>query len=189
MLISEIDPPETSPVTLAQVKQHLRIDHDEDNGYLSELIEAARLHVEAVSGHALIFRSLRQYCNEVRFSNSIRLMAYPVQTVVAVTGYDPEGHAVTLQTDQYMLKQTHEGALVQISDDLNDASFPNGLEIDFITGHGESGVDLPSNITRAILVLIAHWYEYRGALAPGEETAIIPAGLDKLLAPVKRVHL
>lgn len=189
MPLTELAPPETAPVTLAQVKQHLRIDHNEDNDYLDELIEAARLHVEAVSGHALIARSLRQYVDDISLSRTARLEAWPVQDIETVTAYNATGEAVTLAPNQYRLLRTGDGVSFVLGDDVALSDFQNGLEIDFSAGHGESGVDVPSNITRAILVLIAHWYEYRGTLAPGQETAIIPAGLDKLLAPVKRVRL
>ena len=37
----------------------------------------------------------------------------------------------------------------------------NGVEIDFVAGHGDAPADVPPPIRQALLLLIAHWYEHR----------------------------
>ncbi len=189
MPLAILTPPEANPVSLPQIKRHLRIDHAEDDEYLIEIAEAATLHVEALIGQSLITRTVRQFVDTVPASRSIPLEAWPINNVQEVRGYDLEGNPNLISADHYMLDNRMDPAALVLNTNVNFNAFSNGLEIDLVIGYGETGVDIPSNITRAILVLIAHWYEFRGTLPAGDETALIPDGLNVLLAPVRKVHL
>lgn len=50
--------PSTEPVTLAQAKQHLRIDYTDDDNYISSLITAGRQFVETKTNMAIFNRSM-----------------------------------------------------------------------------------------------------------------------------------
>ncbi len=39
----------------------------------------------------------------------------------------------------------------------------NGVEIDFSAGYGEAGTDVPDLAQRAMLMLVAHWFEFRAS--------------------------
>ncbi len=45
-----ITPPAAEPLTLAQVKAHLRLDGNADDALLTSLIAAARRYLEATTG-------------------------------------------------------------------------------------------------------------------------------------------
>ena len=45
----------------------------------------------------------------------------------------------------------------------------NGIEIDFTAGFGEAGPDVPDSLRRAILVLVAHWFEFRASVGPQDQ--------------------
>ncbi len=189
MPIAVISTPEAKPLTLTKIKQHLRLDHNEDDQYLVELLDAATAHIEAVTGQFLITRTVRQYIDAVPASRSICLEAWPVNMIEAVRGFDDDGSPNIFFAANYRLdKHINPPALI-LNTNINYQAFSNGIEVDMIVGYGETGIEVPSNITRAILVLIAHWYEFRGTLPAGDETGMIPDGLDALLAPVKRVRL
>jgi uncharacterized phiE125 gp8 family phage protein len=59
MTLIETDPPLAEPVTLADLKAHLRIDVNDEDALLESLIRVARAHLEAVTGTALMPRGLR----------------------------------------------------------------------------------------------------------------------------------
>lgn len=188
MTVTTITPPASLPVTLAQMKQHLRIDHDADDTYLTELADAATRHVEATSGHALIDRTLRQYVDQSDVNNRcVQISAWPVRAIVAVTAYDRLGDPLLLDAADSSLKLQGGKACIFFDAGVSAIDMTNGLEVDFLAGHGESGIDVPANIIRAILVLIAHWYEFRGVMTAGDASGLIPQGLDRLLAPVRRM--
>ena len=49
-----LTPPMAEPVTLAEAKMYLKIDFNDDDDLIQTLISAARLMIEAASGHMLI---------------------------------------------------------------------------------------------------------------------------------------
>ena len=59
----------------------------------------------------------------------------------------------------------------------------NGIEIDFSAGFGATGADVPDTLKRAMLMHAALLYEFRGAVAPENQPAAVPAGYDRLIAP------
>lgn len=189
MPLAIISQPISKPVTLAQIKRHLRLDHDQDDEYLNELTDAATIHVEAVTSQFLISRVVRQYIETMPASRSISLEAWPIRSIQEVRGYDFDGNPNIILSQNYRLDSRIDPPALILNTNINFNAFCNGIEVDMEVGYGETGADIPSNITRAILVLIAHWYEFRGTLPAGDETALIPSGLNALLAPIKRVRL
>lgn len=189
MPLAIISSPISQPVSLTQIKRHLRLDHNNDDEYLNELTDAATAHVEAVTSQFLISRVVRQYIETMPASRSISLEAWPIKSIQEVRGYDFDGNANIILTENYRLDNRIDPPALVLNTNINFNAFCNGIEVDMEVGYGEAGVDVPSNITRAILVLIAHWYEFRGTLPAGGETGLIPEGLDILLAPIKKVRI
>ena len=58
----------------------------------------------------------------------------------------------------------------------------NGLEIDFRAGFGEAGTDVPDLLRRAILLLVAHWYEFRAGFGPGDQPVSYPPSYERMIA-------
>ena len=189
MPLAIISQPISKPVTLVQIKRHLRLDHNEDDEYLNELTDAATSHVEAITGHFLITRVVRQYIETMPASRSISLEVWPIRAIQEVRGYDFDGNANTILAENYRLDNRINPPALIMNTSVNFNAFCNGIEIDMEVGYGDNGIDVPSNITRAILVLIAHWYEFRGTLPAGDETGLVPDGIDALLAPIKKVRI
>lgn len=189
MPLAIINPSEVKPITLPQIKQHLRVDHNEEDQYLLDLLDGAVAHVEATIGQALIFKTVRQYVDQIPASRSVVLEVSCVKSIEAIRGFDTSGNANIFSPEEYHLDNRMNIPAVIFNTSISYDNFYNGIEIDLVTGFGATGVDVPSNITRAILVLIAHWYEFRGAIPLGDQLSLIPEGIDTLLAPVRRVKL
>ena len=51
--------PAAEPITLAQAKAHLRVEHDDDDDIIAALIAGSRIHVETQTRRALITQSWR----------------------------------------------------------------------------------------------------------------------------------
>ncbi len=58
-------PPQSEPITLADTKQHLRIDHDDDDELITALISAARQHAETFTDRAFMPQTWYLYLDAV----------------------------------------------------------------------------------------------------------------------------
>jgi uncharacterized phiE125 gp8 family phage protein len=65
----------------------------------------------------------------------------------------------------------------------------NGIEIDFTAGFGQAATDVPDLLRRAIILLAAHWYEFRMSFGPGDQPVSYPAGYERMIAPFRRTRL
>ena len=85
--------PEAEPVTVAEVKAHLRIAHASEDELLAGLIRAAREDVERATGLALIEQSWRLVLDGWPRSGTATLLRHPLREVISVTAYGSEGEA------------------------------------------------------------------------------------------------
>lgn len=189
MTTAIITPPALEPLSLADAKLHLRIDHASEDDFLSQSITAARQYIEAVTGERLITQAWRQYVPDWPVNRCIRMEVQPVQTVVAITAFDREGVPHQIAPEDTQLVRGSRPQLLMFSASADPVLAANGLEIDVTVGQGDLPTDVDAPLRQAISMLVAHWYEFRGAVAASQQPVSLPAGLDALLQPYKRVGL
>lgn len=185
MTLIQTDPPLAEPVTLAEIKAHLRIDSTEEDALLEGLVRVARAHLEAVTGVALMSQGFRLALDDWPRGSVIQLMRTPVQTIDAILVYDADGEPQNLSLTDMLLDATARPARLVIRDRPRPGRLINGIEIEFTAGFG-SALEVPPELKRAILVHAAHLYEFRGAVPLDMQPAAIPAGYDRLIAPWQR---
>lgn len=185
MTIAELTPPAVEPITLAEVKAHLRLDSNDEDALLAGLVRAARCHLESETGLCLILRSLRLYLDDWPEGRVIQIARGPVQTIETVTVYDALGAPVELDVAGYMLDGTARPARLVLPTRRASKRAVNGIEIDFSAGFGESGAEVPDTLKRALLLHVAAMYELRGVLSLDEQPGAVPQGYDRLVAPYR----
>ena len=90
MTIKDLSPPATEPLDLAYAKTFLRVDHDVEDALISDMITAARMHIEKMIAASLITR--RQVYTTAALSDSgLYINHGPVETVHAVRAIDGKG--------------------------------------------------------------------------------------------------
>lgn len=174
--------PSAEPVTLVEVKTHLRLDHTADDSLLAGLIRAAREEVERSAGLALLAQSWRLALDRWPRSGRATLAVHPVRAVLSVTAYGTEGEASLLSAADYQVDLLSRPARVHFHRMQAPLRAMNGVEIDFRAGFGEAGTDVPDQLKRAILLLVAHWYEFRAGFGPSDQQVSYPAGYERLIA-------
>jgi uncharacterized phiE125 gp8 family phage protein len=181
--------PAAEPVSLAEAHVALRLDDNTQDGLVATLITAARMHVEAVTGRALISQSWRVVLDCLPLGGFIALPVGPVLSVTAITALDSAGapHALPLDGVSPGLGEPPRLFLppgLSLATMLRPAQ---GIEIDYVAGFGSNATDVPAPLRQAMLLLVAYWFENRESLSgtsPG-----VPAGLDLLIAPYRMVRL
>ncbi|MDN2567988.1 head-tail connector protein [Aquibium sp. A9E412] len=182
-------PPALEPVSLAEAKTHLRVEHDAEDELIAGLVRAAREEVEAATGRALIDQDWRLVLDRWPALPIVRLRRTPVRTVLSVTVYDADGAATLVDPAAYRLDGHAVPARLSIAHPPDPARAINGIEIDFRAGYGEAGADVPDLPKRAILMLVAHWYAFRGAYGPQDQPVSLPDGYRRLLAAYRAPRL
>ncbi|MDQ6436882.1 head-tail connector protein [Mesorhizobium sp. LHD-90] len=174
--------PEAEPVTVSEAKSFLRLAGSSEDTLIEGLIRAAREDVERATGLALIDQTWRLALDAVPRSDVVLLMRHPVREIIAVTAYGTEGEAALVSAGDYQADLISRPARLFFRARPEPMRALNGLEIDFRAGFGEAGPDVPDLLRRAILVLVAHWYEFRASFGPDEQPVAYPPQYERMIA-------
>ena len=135
--------PAAEPVTLADVKAHLRLAHDSEDDLLNGLIRAAREDVERATGLALIDQAWRLVLDAWPSQSCVLLARHPVREILSVTVFGSEGEASLIDPADYQLDALSRPARLHFETRPEPLRVLNGIEIDFSAGFGEAGTDVP----------------------------------------------
>lgn len=181
--------PDAEPVSAAELKAHLRLDHDSEDTLIEGLLRAAREETEAQTGMALLDQTWRLALDRWPPHGLARLWRHPVKEIIAVTVYGADGEALLVDPATMELDPHARPARLYLSHRPVPGRRFNGIEIDFRAGHGEAGTDVPDQLRRAILVLAAHWYEFRAAFGPKDQPVSIPPAFERIIASYRTGRL
>lgn len=185
MPLITLTPPAVEPVSLEEAKAHLRIGHDLEDGAVAGLVAAARGAIEALTGIALIARTVREKRDGWVHvgARSVALGLGPVSAVLAVRVADPWGALLTVAPAEYALDGAGNPPRLVFERSPREPAIPEGgVEIDMVCGFG--GPDaIPAPLRHACLAMAAHLYENRAGANP------IPETVRAACAPFARVRL
>ena len=180
------------PVTVAEVKNHLRVTDNTEDGIISGLITAARKYVEQILRRSLINQTYAYYLDDFPNREFIQLPFPPLLTVDFVKYYDQTGVLTTMPTDDYQVDNKATPARITLKD---DATYPtveldkvNAVEIQYQAGYGNTADDVPMPIRLVIIQLVSHWFENREPFSTTQMYGI-PKTLDVILAPYRFMRL
>lgn len=182
-----LEGPVVEPVSLAEARLWLRIDHDDEDALIAGLIVAARIMIEAEIGQVLLAQTWRLVVQGWPPDGRLWVPMGPV--------LDIYGGTVTLSPDEVMLMPPESFRVMPFTDppvvEILSIPYPGRatgmLSLDLSIGFGATPDDVPAPIRLAIKRLIALWYEEREAgpeAKPG-----LPPGIASLLRPFRRLRL
>lgn len=189
MTTKRIVPPAVQPIALAQAKAHLRVSSSAEDELINELISAATQLLEQETGLALISQNWRLWIDNLPADGLVELPFHPVQRITNVTWYDSEGVPQSLAGNSYFLNAISRPARMRFDRIACPAGICNGIEIDFDAGFGDIGADCPDILCRAILALIAHWYEFRGVYTPQDQPVSVPEIYTRLTRHYRQIRI
>lgn len=185
-------PPALEPVTLDEVKAHLRVDVADEDAYIASLIAAARALSESLTGRALITQTLQMSLDRwPSCGRAVDLPRAPVQSIVSVEVVDASGSTVAVDAQDYEVDVLGIPArMMPARGSLWPVPGPRmgGIKITFVAGFGDIPGDIPSGLRQMLLLLCAHWFERREAVA-GDGLAGLPLGIGALMQPFMPVRL
>lgn len=185
MILRLVTPPASEPVTLAEAKTHLRIEHTLDDTYITALIKAARMHAEQICWRGFITQTWE-----------LVLDGFPPDTIGVIL---PKGRVASITSVKYIDTNGVEQTLAATVYDLDDDSEPGRL----LLGYNQ---DWPSTrdqwdavriryvvgaaaaaepVKQAILLLVSQMYEHRTPEVTGTIVSPVKFAVDALLAPYR----
>lgn len=179
--------PAIEPITLAEAKLFLRIEHDDDDTAVAALIVAARQHVEAATRRALITQDWRLTRDAWPPGGIIQVLPAPLQTLIGIEVADEAGTMHALDLQHFVVDSVGSRIAFAPWTPTRPGIAVGGIVIEVRCGEGDTADSVPAPLRQAMLMLIAHWYEQRGVAAPAQQE--LPQGVAALLAPFRRVSL
>ena len=184
--------PVLEPVTLEETKEFLRVDGNDEDNFIISLIAGARLHVESITGRALISQTWRIICDDFPKNRVVNLPVAPLISISEINVYDSDGNATSLALAQFQPETKVNPAriyLPAIIDGLPSLRERAAVEIDYVAGFGATSSDVPNDLKQALFSLIAYWFEHRDAVIIAGSGAVVPAGFDQLIAAYRGVRI
>ncbi len=191
MLVEQTSVP-MEALPLAALRDHLRLgsgfaDDALQDGVLEGCLRAAMAAVEARTGKALLARVWRWSVTAWR---DLGRQVLPVAPVPAVTGFairDMNGVETPVPPERWRLEaDLHRPSIVSTGLVLPTIPVGGAAEITFEGGFGPEWTDVPADLRQAVMLLAAHYYEYRHevALSGG-----IPQGVAALIERYRNLRL
>lgn len=192
ILIEEASVPAVQ-LPLAEFKAHLRLgsgfgDEGLQDSVLESFLRAALAAVEARTGKMLLQRQFTWSLSAWRDALGQVLPAAPVSRITGVSLIDRSGDAQTVDPSMYWLaRDTQQPKLMPTGFLLPPVPKGGSVEIAFSAGYAPSWAGIPEDLAQAVLLLAAHYYEFRS------ETQLVqgcmPFGVSSLIERYKTVRL
>jgi uncharacterized phiE125 gp8 family phage protein len=182
--------PTSTVISLAEAKTFLRIDsdYDDDDAYITSLINVATGVVEEFTRRRLITQTYIIYYDE--FPPYIDLQVGEGANVTHIKYYDTNNVQQTLDASNYDVDAKIRPGRIYESEngDFPDTfERPNAVEVKFIVGGSASNV--PAPIVQAIYIIVGRYYENRQDVVTGTIASELPLMVDHLLTPYRLLEL
>ena len=173
------------PVSRAEVKRHLKVDHDDDNTYIDGLIAAATAVIERRTARQFINATFDLYMDRFPVCDTFQLPYGNLQSIGIIGYYDENGSTQTFASTNYQVdtksllgRVALEPSAVWPSTELERL---NAVRVRFTCGYGSSYAAIPQDAKQACFFLIGHWWEHREPVMVGMNVIDIKDTLDSLV--------
>jgi uncharacterized phiE125 gp8 family phage protein len=192
MLIEETNVPDAA-LPVAAFKAHLRMGtgFGEDtlqDAVLSSFLRAAMAAIEARTGKALIEREFTLSVSTLKNATALPLSVAPVTVIADVSLVSRGGTVQSVNSAVYWLERDSNSPRLRPTAACLPGPEAGGvLRIRFLAGYGPEWDDIPGDMRQAVMMLAAHYYEYRHdtALAGG----CMPFGVTSLIERFRMMRL
>lgn len=157
-----------SPVSLSQIKTHLRLDHSDEDEYLIQLIETATQLVEAYLGRSLM-RQTWELLWQKSCDTPARLTPQHAKPTRIALKFPPFIQIIHLESmlenNQLIPIKRYEIDVMHDMPFLVIGSIYEKVRVVYESGYGGYPHDVPGPIRQAIMATVTEYYENRGVVS------------------------
>jgi len=166
MLIEQTSVPDQA-LPVQAFKSHLRMGsgfglEDVQDEVLGSFLRAAIAAIEARTDKALLARMFTATISAWGDPRAQNLPIAPVSAIERVATVSQSGDETVVSPQAYWLERDgHTPRLRPTEASLPSAAHGGAVKVEFMAGFGAAWTDVPSDMQQAVLMLAAHYYEYR----------------------------
>jgi uncharacterized phiE125 gp8 family phage protein len=158
MHLKLLTPPTGLPLTLDEVKAHLRLDGSEEDALLSALIAAATEYVQNITNRQLLEADYELMID--RLPASIPLPRPPFARITEIRAIDDSGAEVVFDPTYYQISNSEHAIIRGIRESGWFASTYTDIRVTYTAGYASAAL-VPAAIKQAMLLIIGSMYENR----------------------------
>ncbi|MGY3437277.1 MULTISPECIES: head-tail connector protein [unclassified Marinovum] len=192
ILVEETTVPQAA-LPVEDFKAHLRLGSGfsgatVQDAVLESFLRAAIAAIEARTGKALIQRDFTYTVERWREAGVQALPIAPVVAVAQVAITDAGGTALVVDAGLYRLSRDAQVPQVRAKGACLPV-IPTGgsAAIEFSAGYATDWAGLPADLGQAVMLLAAHYYEYRAETSLGQ--GCMPFGVTSLIERFRMMRL
>lgn len=182
--LSLVTGPASPPVTLAEAKAHLIVDHSDDDTLITALVDAAAAMIDGPAGigYAMQPQTWKLTLDgfpsgqAISWPDAVKIPMRPVVSVDEIRYVDADGNEQTF--DLFDTVISSGGALVVPNYGTawpSTRNQPGAVEMEFTAGAG-----VPPMLRAAVLLIVGHLYKNREATTDAAQFEL-PLGVASLL--------
>lgn len=173
----------SEPVTTAEAKTHLRVEHSNDDTYIGDLVKAARTLAERWTQRSFVNTTWNLWFD--CFPSVIYVPRSPLVSVSSITYTDSDGNSDTVSSSVYTVNTQRDPGEIYEAYNQNwptdYRAIPDVVKVIYVAGYGSSSTSVPQPIRQAIRLIVGHWYENREEVTPSAMSKM-PLAAEALLA-------
>lgn len=162
-----VTPPAEEPVSLAEAKLHLRVDHMEEDALIRALITAAREYVEMYTRRQLVTATWRLTLD--CWPGCLRPPRPPLVAVTTIAYRDSTEVLQVVDPTTYRVDTSREPGRILLTTGASwpvAAPVPGAVQVEYTAGYGAASA-VPATFKQAILLYTGDLYEHREARDEG----------------------
>lgn len=182
--------PTEPPVTLPELKHHLRIDDDVDDSLIEGINQAATNWVEEYTGRQLVDATWKLTLERFPTFDELLLPRPPVNAITSITYYDADGGTIVMPSADYVLDNAndygpHRLYLAEGADWPAEAlRRAAGVEILYTAGYGGAET-VPEHFKSGIKMVAGSLYENRETEITGTIASVLRHSTEWVLFPYR----
>ena len=175
--VVETESPADRPITLADIKRHSVIEHDDDDYLLLSMLDAAVDYAQQYMNRQIIDAEFTAFYS--CFDPMMELPVYEASSITEIKYYDTDNAEQTLDSSVYELVRTLSAQAVGLAyNQVFPDTYPreDAVSVRFRAGYASRNA-VPATIKIGLLMLVRQYDEYREGTKLNSVSEV-PAGVS-----------